>query len=969
MEALRGRRLPTIAVVVTEEHLQTRPVATVPDPAAETEIKRLLTQAGVTVKDLPSNELAPWARRLREDQRAPWPQGLDGVDVVITGEAFSEFGARIGNLFSCVGRAGINVIRRGDGRIELAERTTTRGIDLAENIAGKNSARKGRPQNRPAHPGALGEDPAGGGMREDRSMMNSRDTKQKEFRQFCCTLSVLSLTMMMLAGRAAHGQSLHEAAAKGDLAALQRQVEGGADLDAWDEQKKWTPLIWAIDAGQTAAAEWLIARGADVHKLTEGNSSPVGVAAHMGNLAIIRLLVERGADVNASVPPRVTPLALAAANGHIDAMALLVQLGADVKGANQVGLTALHVAAFQGQIEALTWLLGKGADVHQRNQFGFTALAAAAEQGHPAAVDLLLERGARADESNGDVSVVHLAADHGHSDVVRQLLDGGAPVAPDLRYDSPLTRSAATHGDLELLHELLHRGAPLEMWNSGVAEAAEAGHLDVVRFLLQRGVRMSEEKDKNPFQKAMDNGHGEIVGLLMQARRKWRGLEPKPQHEREDEIVLAAYRGETARLKALLQETSDADAYALEAAKRLAQVEGHIEASLLIDPALASAREDAKKRIKLQEHLMKMAERGDLREVRLALEAGADAAWWDPSSGMTALYQAAGKGHLEIVKLLLENGAQVNSRRGYLNRTAVGTAAHSGHVEVVRLLIERGAYLDARAGWLQPLALAASAGHAEVVRLLLDAGAEINAQSEGAYERKLPGATALMKAAENGHTAVVDLLLARGADARLHDDRGMTAQELALSQGHRELAAKLQAVTGQRAQHVRIPLDDAIRRSAPLEEIRQLLQRGADANQVDSLYHKPVLNEAVQLQGSADYRLRMVKLLIDEGADVQAVDGLLISALLYGADEALLKLLIEQGADVNDRRGWQGGLSPLLVAVEKDNMPAVRLLIAQGADATVRRDDGRSVMQLAAEGSHKEIARLLEERARRKRAE
>jgi hypothetical protein len=142
IEALRQRQLPTVAVVVTEEHIAARPVLAVPDPAVETEIKRLLTQAGVPVKDVPHNQLTDWARRLRDDRRAPWPQGLDGVDVVIIGEAFSEFGARLGNLVSCAARLEINVIRRGDGLIELADRTTTRAIDLSENIAGKTALEK-----------------------------------------------------------------------------------------------------------------------------------------------------------------------------------------------------------------------------------------------------------------------------------------------------------------------------------------------------------------------------------------------------------------------------------------------------------------------------------------------------------------------------------------------------------------------------------------------------------------------------------------------------------------------------------------------------------------------------------------------------------------------------------------------------------------------------------------------------------
>ena len=62
--------------------------------------------------------------------------------MIVVGEAFSEFGGRIGNLVTGVARAEINLIRRSDGRILLADRTTTRAVDLAETIAGKAALEK-----------------------------------------------------------------------------------------------------------------------------------------------------------------------------------------------------------------------------------------------------------------------------------------------------------------------------------------------------------------------------------------------------------------------------------------------------------------------------------------------------------------------------------------------------------------------------------------------------------------------------------------------------------------------------------------------------------------------------------------------------------------------------------------------------------------------------------------------------------
>ncbi|MEX0654592.1 MAG: CsgG/HfaB family protein [Phycisphaeraceae bacterium] len=142
-EALAGRELPRVAVVITEEHVgQPRDRPAAPDPAAETEVKRLLRAAGVTVQDVEGNVLTQWAEAARRGRRQPWPRELAGVDLVVAGEAFSEFAAQIGNLHSVAARVEINVISRSRGEIVVADRATTRAVDLAEQIAGKSALEK-----------------------------------------------------------------------------------------------------------------------------------------------------------------------------------------------------------------------------------------------------------------------------------------------------------------------------------------------------------------------------------------------------------------------------------------------------------------------------------------------------------------------------------------------------------------------------------------------------------------------------------------------------------------------------------------------------------------------------------------------------------------------------------------------------------------------------------------------------------
>ena len=101
--------------------------------------RRCLTECGFTVQDVAENELTNFADGWTANDVNSWPRGLAKVDVLIAGEAFSEFAARIGNIVSCSARAEINLVSRKDGKIVLADRVTTRAADLSENIAGKKA--------------------------------------------------------------------------------------------------------------------------------------------------------------------------------------------------------------------------------------------------------------------------------------------------------------------------------------------------------------------------------------------------------------------------------------------------------------------------------------------------------------------------------------------------------------------------------------------------------------------------------------------------------------------------------------------------------------------------------------------------------------------------------------------------------------------------------------------------------------
>lgn len=107
--------LPKIYVHVTEQHLR----QAVPDPACETEIQRVLQDCGFTVVE-----------------------NVADADISITGEAFSQFAARRGNLVACRARAEIKINDLKNKKLIRSDRITVGAVDLAEEAAGKAALQK-----------------------------------------------------------------------------------------------------------------------------------------------------------------------------------------------------------------------------------------------------------------------------------------------------------------------------------------------------------------------------------------------------------------------------------------------------------------------------------------------------------------------------------------------------------------------------------------------------------------------------------------------------------------------------------------------------------------------------------------------------------------------------------------------------------------------------------------------------------
>lgn len=173
---------------------------------------------------------------------------------------------------------------------------------------------------------------------------------------------VLTIASPALAG------PLGDAAKKGDLAEVERLLDGGEDVNAADGIA--TALHWAALNGHAEVVDLLGKRGADIGAQSSMLGTPLHAAASRDHAAAIAALLTAGADPDSRDRNQFTPLMLAAFNNRMQAAFSLIAGGADVDaiGIAPGGLNmgegptnALHLALRMGNTEIADKLREAGA--------------------------------------------------------------------------------------------------------------------------------------------------------------------------------------------------------------------------------------------------------------------------------------------------------------------------------------------------------------------------------------------------------------------------------------------------------------------------------------------------------------------------------------------------------------------------------------------------------------------------------
>jgi ankyrin repeat protein len=362
------------------------------------------------------------------------------------------------------------------------------------------------------------------------------------------------------------------------------------------------------------------------------------------------------------------------------------------------------------------------------------------------------------------------------------------------------------------------------------------------------------------------------------------------------------------------------------------------------------------------------------------LNAGADANASLPS-GETLLMTAAKTGNPALVESLIDHGAQVNAREPQFGENALMIAAAENQARIIRVLLDHGAEVNGRSaemsypkdrfglegvvtilahGSWTPLMYAAREGSLDAARALCDAHAEVDAKDPD-------GTTAELLAITNGHFDTAALLIEKGTNTNLADSAGMAPLYAAVDMN------TLGEIFGRpgRVSHDKLSASDLA---------KLLLEHGADPNaglkgpalQRAHTPGEPTLNAgATPLARAARAGdVPAIELLLAHGAQVNLAlkngttplmfasglgRGVSAFAVDYGTEADLLaaeKVLLDHGADINAISGAGQTAIHFAAQAADANFPQpsddlVKFLASRGAKLDVVDKQGRSPIEMA----------------------
>lgn len=487
------------------------------------------------------------------------------------------------------------------------------------------------------------------------------------------------------------------------------------------EYEYFTPIRFAVRENQQHVVDFLLEKG--VNPAYEAGDSLVTIAKDRGHDELAAYLESILNDRYHIIPEGKNIAAAIRAFDIRRVQELIEQQPGLVHAADERGNQPIHWAVLTRQLDLIDYLLKHGANINAMRPDGakpldltngdyhyrswYRDLPPNAIRKHEVVIGYLMSRGAYCD--------ISVAAKIGYYDRVKELLEkdpalvNRLPTYVDYYSGLPL-RCAAAAGHVEIVKLLLQRGANPNEPEPGIApqggalHAAIGGkHFEIVKLLLEHGANADAEVESSGnciFMAKWINAPQEMIDLIA-------AHTSKPATGSQSELI------DLDTLHQMLRDNPNLDA----------------------DKFLRTIIGEEKK-----EYLdLIFRYRPDI----LSSKTIDPSAWWDNNTfkspevarwlmesglnpnlgnwlGIKKLHRCAAKSDIPIADVLLDFGADINSIETEWYSTPLGWAARHGQKVMVEWLLKKGADTSQPKNkpWALPLAWAERRRYKEIVELL-----------------------------------------------------------------------------------------------------------------------------------------------------------------------------------------------------------------------------------------------------------
>ena len=308
------------------------------------------------------------------------------------------------------------------------------------------------------------------------------------------------------------------------------------------------------------------------------------------------------------------------------------------------------------------------------------------------------------------------------------------------------------------------------------------------------------------------------------------------------------------------------------------------------------------------------------------------------------LLESVKAGNIPRVKVLIALGAPLD-RQGQDGKSCLVHCAESGNIEAARLLLKNFANPRAvNSNNENCFRIAALNSHFDVAKLVRKFGADIN-------EIGPDGSTVAHIAYKQNLEAVLEFCLEQGCNVNIPDSDGLTVQFRAFRDGKDSLAELMQDKYNGDINALDPNGDDlAILafREKNTEGLKYYAQRGVNIERKNdsgrTLFMEAVLQNDVE----------MCVALWESGADINTEDNNGCTPLVHAIqtnDMKLCQFLLDKGCNINMKLG-KSSLTPLMLALDKQNIEMASVFLDHQADINERDVDGCTALIRCVSAQH-----------------